>query len=228
MPTVNLSQLELPYETNEELKLLRTNLLFCGTDKQVILMTSAFAGEGKSTIALELCYSLVDLGKSVLLIDADLRKSVLRRKVNGTQPQAGLSHYLSGQCDANAVVCRTNIRSFSIVFSGTVPPNPAELLSSQNMQNLIELGRAHFDYVIIDSPPIGMVVDSAVIAPLCDGSVVLIEAGEVRYRLAQEVIGKMKTTGCPILGVVLNKVEHKRSGRYYGRYYGKKYKGYYE
>ena len=108
-----------------------------------------------------------------------------------------------------------------------MPPNPTELLSTDAMKKLVAFCREHFDYVIIDTPPIGMVVDAAVIAPLCDGVVILIEANEVKYRLAQEVVAKMKATDCPILGVVLNKVDYKTNGKNYGKYYGKKYKGYY-
>jgi len=115
-----------------------------------------------------------------------------------------------------------------VIFSGAVPPNPTELLSNAYMKKLTDYCRANYDYVIVDCPPVGLVVDAAVIAPQCDGSLILIEAGEVKYRLAQEVTAKMKATGCPILGVVLNKVDHRRNGKYYGRYYGKKYKGYYK
>lgn len=228
MPLIELDKPELPYETNEELKLFRTNLQFCGDDKKVILMTSAFSGEGKSTVTLDLCDSLTDLNKKVLLIDADMRKSVLRRKVNGPVPKKGISHYLSGQCELNEIIYKTTTPNFSIAFSGVVPPNPTELLASKRFSDMIEVGRKHYDYIIIDCPPVGMVVDASVVARCCDGCIILIEAGEVKYRLAQEVVAKMRNTGCPILGVVLNKVDRKKHGKYYGKYYGKKYYGYYE
>ena len=230
MPLIELDKPELPYETNEELKLFRTNLQFCGDDKQVILITSAFSGEGKSTITLDLCDSLADLNKRVLMIDADMRKSVLRRKVIGPVPKKGLSHYLSGQCELNEVIYKTATPNLSIAFSGVVPPNPTELLSAKRFDDMIEIARKHYDYVIIDCPPVGMVVDASVVSRCCDGSIIIIEAGEVRYRLAQEVVAKMRNTPCPILGVVLNKVDRKKHGKYYGKYYGrygKKYYGYY-
>ena len=227
MQTIRLKQEKLPYEINEELKLLRTNLFFCGADKRVILVTSAFSGEGKSTVTLDLCRALGELGKSVILIDADMRKSVMKSKVIGSQPENGLSHFLSIQCQLEDVLCQTNSEKLFTVLSGAVPPNPTELLSTDAMKKLVAFCREHFDYVIIDTPPIGMVVDAAVIAPLCDGVVILIEANEVKYRLAQEVVATMKATDCPILGVVLNKVDYKTNGKNYGKYYGKKYKGYY-
>lgn len=228
MALIELVRSEIPYEINEEMKTLRTNIQFCGDDKQIICMTSTFSGEGKSTVTLELCYSLAELGKRVLLIDADMRKSVLKQKVNGPVPKKGLSHYLSGQCELGELIYKTSTPNFSVVFAGAVPPNPTELLSTVRFEALLNMSREYFDYIIIDCPPIGMVVDAAVIASLCDGCTILIEAGEVKYRAAQDVVGKMKATGCPILGVILNKVDRKKQGKYYGKYYGKKYYGYYQ
>lgn len=227
MAVIELIRSELPYELNEEMKTLRTNIQFCGNDKQVILMTSTFSGEGKSSVSLELCQSLTELDLRVLLIDADMRKSVLKKKVNGPAPKRGLSHYLSGQCELGEIIYKTSILNLSVVFAGTVPPNPTELLSSPRFEDLLEQGRQFFDYIIIDCPPVGMVVDAAVVAPLCDGTIILIESGEVKYRAAQDVVNRMNTTGCPILGVILNKVNRKKQGKYYGKYYGKKYYGYY-
>ena len=228
MALIELVRSEIPYEINEEMKTLRTNLQFCGDDKQIICMTSTFSGEGKSSVSLELCYSLAELDMRVLLIDADMRKSVLKKKVNGPVPKKGLSHYLSGQCELSELIYKTSTPNFSVVFAGAVPPNPTELLSTVRFEALLNMSREYFDYIIIDCPPIGMVIAAAVIAPLCDGCTILIESGEVKYRAAQDVVSKMKSTGCPILGVILNKVDRKKQGKYYGKYYGKKYYGYYQ
>lgn len=228
MQTIRLKREKRPYEINEELKLLRTNLLFCGADKHVFLMTSAFSGEGKSTVVFDLCQSLAELGKNVILIDTDMRKSMTKRRIIGTVPENGLSHYLSGQCELDDVICQTDVEQLYMVIAGAAPPNPTELLASDNMKLLISFCRQHFDYVVVDCPPIGLVVDPAVIAPLCDGTMILIESNAVKYRLAQECVAKMKAAACPILGVILNKVSEKKYGRYYAKYYGKKYyKAYY-
>ena len=228
MQTIRLKREKRPYEINEELKLLRTNLLFCGAEKQVFLMTSAFSGEGKSTVTMDLCLSLAELGKSVILIDADMRKSTMKHKVIGQVPEYGLSHYLSSQCQLDDVICQSDVEHFYTVIAGAVPPNPTELLASDNMKRLMNSCREHFDYVVVDCPPIGLVVDPAIIAPLCDGTMLLIEANQVKYRLAQESVAKMKATNCPMLGVILNKVVEKKYGKYYSKYYGKKYyKAYY-
>lgn len=227
MPLVELDNPELPYEIREELKLFRTNIQFCGIDKRVLLMTSAFSGEGKSTMTMNLARSLAELKKTVLLIDADMRKSVMRRKVRGSVPKTGLSHYLSGNSDLSDVIFKTTVPNLSVIFSGVVPPNPTELLSSKRFEKLIETAREHYDYVLVDCPPVGMVVDAAVIAPHCDGITILFQANSVKYRLAQDVVSKMRNTGVPILGVILNKVNRKTSG-YYSKYYGKYYGKYYE
>lgn len=233
LPRVALQHPELPYEINEEMKTLRTNLQFCGTDKRVVLFTSSISGEGKSTTVLNLCRSFAEQGKNVLLIDADLRKSVLHRKViSGKMHYYGLSHYLSGQCEMDAILYETETPGMVTIFAGFVPPNPVELLSGERMQTLIKTAKKAFDYVLIDCAPLGMVVDAAVVAPFCDGAVIEIEAGTIKYRLAQEVVSKMRNTRCPILGVVLNKVDRRKSskyyGKYYGRYYGKRYEEYYK
>ena len=225
MQSLELKVQDLPYEINEELKLLRTNLQFCGTDKRVLLFTSAFSGEGKSTIAQDLCRSFTELGKTVLLIDADMRNSRIMRTVEGSRPDRGLSHYLSNQCEVEEIIYNSNIKNLSIIVAGKVPPNPAELLSRKRMKDLIEIGKKYCDYVIIDCPPIGLVVDAAVVAPYCDGAVIVIQSGEVKYRLAQEVTAKLQNSGCPLLGVVINKADTTLSvyGKYgkYGKYGGR-------
>ena len=115
MQEIKLKREELPYEINEELKLLRTNILFCGTDKRIILVTSAFSGEGKSTVVFNLCKSLTELGKSVILLDADMRKSVLKGRIVKKPPKLGLSHFLSGQCKFADILCKTNIPSLNML-----------------------------------------------------------------------------------------------------------------
>ena len=136
-----------------------------------------------------------------------------------------MSHYLSGQYPLDEVLNATNIENLSIIFAGPVPPNPAELLGSTLFQNLVTAFRSVYDYVIIDTPPLGSVIDSAVVAQNCDGAVMVIGANTISYRFAQEIRDQLEKSNCKILGVVLNKVNVK-SRRYYGKYYGKYYGGY--
>ena len=230
MQTVKLDNHELPYAVKEEMKMLRTNLMFCGEDKKVILMTSVVSDEGKSECSINLCRSLAELGQTVLLVDADLRKSVLIRRAEDSNAKLGIAHFLAGQCSADDILYWSGMENFYYIPAGAFPPNPSELLASKRMAQFIEVARSQFDYIIIDAPPLGMVVDAATIAPYCDGSLLLLESGRSPYRAAQNVVENLRNTGCPILGVVLNKVGlHKNGayGRYYSAYYGKYYGGYY-
>ena len=117
------------------------------------------------------------------------------------------------------------------IFAGAYPPNPSELLASGRFTALMNALKKVFDYIVIDTSPLGMVIDSAIVAPSCDGSILIIEAGTISYRLAQEVKIRLEKTGIPLLGVVLNKVDRKEGSRYYkygtGKYYDKRYYDYY-
>lgn len=222
MQKATLIEQELPYDMNEELKYLRTNIQFCGTEKKVVLITSSEAGEGKSTISLELAKSMAELGKKVLLIDADLRKSLLKHQLeNRKEIQWGLSHYLSGMMDASDVMCRTDNPQLYLMLAGPVPPNPSELLSGPRMENLIETARDQFDYIFVDAPPLNVVIDAAVLASMCDGALVVIEAERIPYRIAQNVVRQIEGGNCPIMGVILNKVDTRGHGKYYSHYYRK-------
>ena len=219
MEKISFAHQDMSYAVREELKTLRTNIQFCGDDKGVILVTSCLSGEGKSTTTQELAQTLSEIDKRVLYIDADLRKDKDDKAGFEGEFENGLTHYLIGHCSSRESIYSTDVRGLYVMPSGAVPPNPSELLANERMQTLISEMKEVFDYVIIDSAPLGMVVDAAVMAPLCDGVVLLIESGSVSYRLAQDVTKQLKNTQCPILGVVLNKVERSRGGYYgYGKY----------
>lgn len=222
MVNVDIKTPKLDYSATEAYKSLRTNLQFCGEDKKVIAITSCTPNEGKSSVTMNLAISLADVGKKVLLVDADLRKSVLvgRTKVKGMSK--GLTHYLSRQASLIDVICSTNVPNFHMIFAGPVPPNPAELLGGKLFKEMIKSLRKIYDYILIDTPPLGSVIDSVVVAEECDGSVLVIESGVISYRFAQEVKGQLEKSNCPILGVILNKVDMSKQ-RYYGKYYGKYY-----
>ena len=176
-------------------------------------------------MAFNLAASLAESGKSVLLIDADLRKSVLMGRVTVDQEVMGLAHYLSKQAKLSDVICATTLPKFHIIFSGIVPPNPAELLGNRLFKDMIRVVRDVYDYVIVDTPPLGLIIDSAIIADSCDGSVIVVESGTISYRFVQEVRDQLAKSNCPILGTILNKVDYSKAGNYghYGKYgkYGK-------
>ena len=220
MVKVKINNWKVDHSIDEAYKALRTNIQFCGADKKVLAFTSCTPNEGKSNVTFHLAASLAESGKSVLLIDADLRKSVILGRVEVDEEVMGLTHYLSKQAKLSDVICATNLPKFHIVFSGVIPPNPAELLGSRLFKDMIRLVRDVYDYIIIDTPPLGRVIDSAVIEDACDGTVIVIESGSISYHFVQEVKAQLEKANCPIIGVVLNKVDSKEYGRYgkYGKY----------
>lgn len=228
MKEIEIIQNEYTYAMREELKTLRTNLQFCGDDKRVILLTSSAAGEGKSATSLNLAVSLTELGKKVILVDADIRKSVMVSRLQKGTVNYGLAHFLAGQCQVSEAVCAVrNVEGLHMMFSGPSVPNPTELLSSSRFEKMILAFRKVYDYIIIDGPPLGLVVDSAIIAKSCDGAAIVVAAGMVKYRFVQTVKEKLLNAGCPVLGVILNKVDRDGGGKYYRKHYGKYYGEYY-
>lgn len=225
MKKINVVTKKLGYFSEEAYKSLRTNLMFCGENKRVIVLTSCTPGEGKSNISLNLSIALAETEKRVLLIEADLRKPVLMGILGVKDKIKGLTYYLSGQAALQDVICDTNIPRLHIIFAGRIPPNPTELLGGERFAPMIRCLRNSYDYIIIDTPPLGSVIDGAVVAENCDGVMLVIETKSISYKLAQEVKGQLEKTKCPILGVVLNKEEPNRKGYYsrYGKYapYGK-------
>ena len=219
-----MAQLEisskLDYSSTESYKSLRTNLRFCGEDKKVIAITSCTPGEGKSTVSLSLAVSLAEAGSNVLLIAADLRKPAsFKNRVKITGQALGLTHYLSKQAELVDVVCNTNVRRLFMMISGPIPPNPSELLGSKRFAQMIKQLRDVYDYIIIDTPPLGSVIDGAIVAEECDGSILVIESGVISYRFAQDVKKHLEKSNSPIIGAVLNKVDF--SKQTYGKHYGK-------
>ncbi len=219
MQEVVLKNIYKDYRSSEAYKTLRTNIEFSGAENRAIVLTSSTPDEGKSTVSLGLAMALCESGKKVLFIDADLRKSVLVGRHRVTEELKGLSHYLSGQAEMTEIVCKTQEPNLFVVFAGVVPPNPSELLGQERFETLLKRSKDAYDYIIIDAPPLGSVIDAAVIARVCDASVLVVAANSVSYKFVRTVKDQLEKTGCPILGVVLNKVDMKKN-KYYGKYYG--------
>lgn len=202
---------------NEAVKTLRTNLQFCGSNIRTIMFTSSLPDEGKSDVSFALAESLAQIGKKTLMIDADIRKSILVSRYQLEQEVFGLSQYLSGQKSLEEVVYQTNIENLSVIFAGPYSPNPAELLEEELCGEMFRTFPDEYDYIIVDTPPMANIIDGAIIARHCDGAVIVIESGAISYRLEQKVKGQLEKSGCRILGAVLNKVDT-HSDAYYGRY----------
>ena len=211
---------ELEYEAAEAIKTLRTNILYSEEVKSVVL-TSTIPNEGKSTISLELAKSFAGLGKNTVLVDCDMRRSCLAARLGVTDEIHGVSEYLSKQ--SMKIVYRTSDPNLSIIFSGNCPPHPSELLSSARFEGLLETLKEAYDYIIIDAPPIGNLVDGTIISRHADGTLLVVRNDFVKTKEARRVKQKIEQNGGKVLGVVLNRVKKNQKGSHY---YYKKYKNY--
>ena len=209
------------YFIREAFNTLRTNVLFCGADVKKIVITSTGENEGKTTVSLGIAKSLAEANRRVLLIDADLRKSVAVGRYTELAGVTGLSQLISGQASLADSVYHTQIAGLDVIFAGPFPPNPTELVGSETFRQLLEAVGPHYDYIILDAPPLGMVVDAAVIAGFCDGAILVLHQGKTKYRMAQGVVAQIEKSGCRVLGAVLNQpvARHRRTGGQYAYQY---------
>ncbi|MBR2619398.1 MAG: CpsD/CapB family tyrosine-protein kinase [Firmicutes bacterium] len=219
------------YRRQEAYNYLRNNLQFSGPDLKSFMLTSCEANTGKSTVSFELARSMAEAGKKVILIDADMRKSVLIKRYEvqaGTKKPRGLTHYLTKQAALEEIVFSTNIEGMDIILSGPASPNPTELLEGKLFDEMILKLEERYDAVIVDTPPLGAVIDAAIMGPKCDGAILILESEVTSYKAAQEVKKQLEMADCKILGTILNKVTMDKAGYYYGYYGYYKYYGEYK
>ncbi len=217
------------YFVTEAYRTLRTNMQFCGKEVKAIALTSCFPNEGKTTIVIELARSLAEIGNKVLVIDADLRKSLVVRKYTSESGVLGLSQFLSQQVGEEDVLYHTQHKNLDIIFAGQYPPNPVELLGGLNFKKFVEKSKEAYDYILIDTPPLGMVIDSAVVASVCDSAIMVVNAGRIKRKQALEVKDQLLRSGVRILGVVLNHADGKKDRSAQKKYHNSSYykKSYY-
>ena len=217
----------------EEFRTIATNILFSIPDNpgKSIIVTSALAEEGKTTMATNLAVVLAQIGKRVLLIDADMRRPS-NHSLFGLERAPGLSDFLAQGVDLSAIVHQPALKKLFFIAAGTPPPNPSALLLSQKMADFITAMREKFDFVIIDSPPVIMMSDTPAMAPAVDGVVLVVKSGITPRPTVQRAIHQLVQIAATLTGVVLNLHDIKREGHYnhyyrdyYTRYYGKKGKG---
>lgn len=201
---------------------LRTNIQLSGNNLKVIAVISVDPSEGKSTTSTNIAWAFARAGYKTLLIDADIRNSVMSGVFKSREKITGLTDYLAGTQDLSHGLCETDVENLFVVQSGAVSPNPTALLQSANFERMIETLRKYFDYIIVDTAPIGVVIDAAIIVQKCDASVLVAEAGVAKRREVQKAKSQLEHTGKPFLGVVLNKfdVQREKYGSYggYGNY----------
>lgn len=214
----------LDYACKEAINTLCTNLTFVGSDKRVIMVTSTTAHEGKSFLSMNIMRTLVQLGKKVVLVDADLRKSQIAGKY-GVRVQEGngygTTHYLAGMCSLNDVVYETNIPGAYMIPVGREVTNSLALLSTPRLKHMVKELQERFDFVLLDAPPVGVIIDAAEIAKSCHGAIFAVKYNTISRRELAEAKAQIDRTGCEVLGAVLNEVdlEALSSKKYYNKSY---------
>lgn len=223
---------ELDYSAGEALNTLCTNISYAGTGIKTILITSRYAREGKSFLAMNLLRSMARLQKKVVLLDADLRRSCItgrfRLRFEQQRPN-GLAQYLAGMCPLEDILYETDIPNAYLIPVGREVLNSLPLLNSPEMPKLMAYLREQFDVVLVDTPPAGVIVDAIDLARYCDGSLIVVSYKQGKRKDIVDIRNMLTKAGCNVLGVVMNNVEFKslssrkydyRSERYAAQYYG--------
>ena len=217
-----------PFALSESFKTIRTNLLYSGKKETcpVYAVTSSYSGSGKSVVIANLAKSFAQLGKKVALLDCDLRKPT-QQKVFSVQQSAGTSEYLAGlDSSLDNLIIHTFVENLDLLTSGRIPPNPAELLSSENMETLISKLKELYDVIFIDFPPVTVVSDCIVPNHLITGYIFVVRSGYDDKPQLSAAISSMNKVGANLLGFVLNDVNPKTGG-YFRSKYRYSYKGKY-
>lgn len=202
----------------EAYKSLRTNVRFFlrNWDCKKICITSSAAGEGKSITLLNLAISIAESGQKVLLIDADLRRPAQARLLM-EKAAPGLSNLLAGLSSKEEAIRKDVYPNLDVLFSGDVPPNPSEILGSQEMEAMMTDFSKKYDYILVDTPPVGVVSDACLVASLVDGVLLLVRQQRTKKDDVKRAVNNLQLTGARILGYVLNgvTVEHSEYDYYY-------------
>lgn len=216
-----MKQLIVKYESkspiSETYRTLRTNIQFTAldSDEKTLLVTSAGKGEGKSTTIANLAVAIAETDKKILLIDCDMRRPTMH-KVFKISNLKGVSNYLIGQVPLEEVVHST-MPFLDIIPSGTIPPNPSELLGSKKMKRFLDQMKKQYEYILIDAPPVMAVTDAQVLSTLSNGVILVVASGKAERELAKRSKELLESVGATIVGAVLTCVD--MNDRYQYGYY---------
>ena len=216
-----------PFEYVEAYKVLRTNFNFATMNgkNRAVVVTSALRDEGKTNLSINLAISLAQAESKVLLIDADMRNPSVHRYLRlKKDPAMGLSTLLSGDVKVGDCLLKTDY-GFDVISGGPLPPNPAELIASDAMRNLLKVASGLYDYIICDAPPVGVITDAAALSPLCDGVLYVVRQKFANRNQVRSAIKSLQAVNAKILGTVLTQYEipkkpHKSYNYKYGYGYG--------
>ena len=223
---------DAPFQLEEAYKALRTNLQFVCADKNIkkILITSSAPGEGKSTITINLAIALAQVGHKVIIVDADMRKPKIHSYLK-IQNFPGVTNVIAKTNTLDEAIQYVSELGISAITCGPIPPNPAELIETKAMENILNELNERYDFILIDSPPASFITDASVLSKHADGVLMVFLHGSITFEIAELTIKNLKSAGANILGGILNNVDTEKTGRYnyYRNYnYYRYYAAYYE
>jgi len=214
----------LNFQVIESYKKARTGLVYSVSKKgcKKFIFTSSYQGEGKTTTSANVAVALAQqVNTKVIIIDCDLRRPNVH-KVLDVYPEYGVTNYLNYECSLESIIAKTDTKHLDFISYGAIPPNPSELLSSERMAELVEQLEKTYDFIIIDTPPVNMVVDVVPLVGLVDGVVLVVKDKVTTYPEINRAIDALKVNGAKILGIIANKVEAPDNGKAgYSVYSGK-------
>jgi capsular exopolysaccharide synthesis family protein len=205
----------------ESFRAVRTSVLFASPEDKplkLVMITAAFPEEGKSFISSNLAAIFSQVNERIVLIDVDMRRPKLHKSLNLEQKN-GLSNFLTGGSDINSIIKPTSLNNLSVITSGTVPPNPSELLTSAKLSQLLAELKSKFDRVILDSPPILSAPDSALLANVADGVVLVVKGASTRLEAVVKAKDKILEAKGKIIGLIINNIAPEKEDRYYYYHY---------
>ena len=204
---------------SESFRTIRTNLSFMSPDKPLksIMVTSSGAGEGKSIFICNLSVSLAQNGEKVLIIDSDTRRPMVHRFF-GLTNHTGLNDLLTGKEDFKNVIESSKVENLDVMTTGSIPPNPLELISSKKMDAVLNQAVKKYDKVMVDAPPAAMLADATVLGNKVNGVIIVAESEGTKKDILKKTIDNLKKAQANIIGSVLNNHSLKRSGYYYSQY----------
>lgn len=208
-----VTQKDMPFSYIEAYKSLRTNLNFITATSGVrsVVVTSTVPEEAKSNVSVNLALTLAESGKSVVVLDCDLRKPVLHKYLKLGHNRNGLSNVLSNECALEDALIKMDERSVYILTAGTLPPNPSELLAQPQMEKLLNRLRASFDYVVVDAPPVSVVTDAVILSRIVDGALFVVRSRFASADAVKSAVNKLREVDARVLGVVLTRYNPKKA-----------------
>lgn len=228
MAKVTLTKLqEPPYAIEEAVNRLRINISFLGKDIKKIMVISSMPNEGKSFVTMQLWRQMALAGNKTVLVDMDLRKSVMVEQygivTEGSKSIKGTSYYLSQHMDIKDAICNTDMENGDIIPNFDNVVNPSILLEGGKFGEMLDELSNQYQYVLLDCPPLELVSDGERIGNLCDGAILVVRGGVTPKGMVKHSIMQLERAGCPLLGIVLNRVGGSGSGYYYKKYGGSNY-----